>query len=122
MSLVKSVLVWLFKLLKLLGLIRGGRYEVENAADVPRGDELRTDRLVLVGSPESPKWATFICPCGCGTALLLSLSPTRRPRWQVSQSWSGRPTVTPSIRRTDGCLSHFWIRNGQIDWCADSGK
>ncbi|WP_425373246.1 DUF6527 family protein, partial [Klebsiella pneumoniae] len=29
----------------------------------------------------------------------------------------GRPTLYPSIWRTTGCRSHFWVRIGRIHWC-----
>lgn len=90
--------------------------------DMPPREDLRQGELVVVGTAEHPKWLTFHCPCGCSTPLLLSLHPRRRPRWAVSLDPRGRPSVTPSVRRTDGCLSHFWIHGGRIYWCGDTGR
>jgi hypothetical protein len=116
---IRSALVWC---LERVGLVARAQLRVENALDMPAKEALGRGVVVLVGERRTPKWATFKCPCGCGTPLLLSLSPNRRPRWIVSQTWSGRPSIRPSIRRQDGCRSHFWIKGGNVDWCADTGK
>lgn len=95
---------------------------VAKANDVPARDTLRHGEAVLVSSGRTAKWLSLPCPCGCGVPYLLSLSPSRRPRWSVSTDWLARPTVTPSVRRLDGCRSHFWIASGEIHWCSDSGE
>lgn len=95
---------------------------VRREKEVPARDTLTAGEAVLVGSPRVPKWLSVPCPCGCGVPYLLSLSRSRRPRWDVATDWLARPTVTPSVRRLDGCRSHFWIRKGEIAWCYDSGK
>lgn len=94
---------------------------IRRKSDVPASHELGQGQAVVVGPAEAPKWLTFHCPCGCGVPFLLSLSRTRRPRWTVVADRRGRPTVSPSVRRLDGCRSHFWIREGRIDWCVDTG-
>ncbi|MEW8441568.1 MAG: DUF6527 family protein [Candidatus Thiodiazotropha taylori] len=61
-------------------------------------------------------WAVaFKCPCGCGDSISLNLIG-RRPRWSAQIDASGKMTVHPSIWRTSGCTSHFWIRQGCIHW------
>lgn len=67
------------------------------------------------------KWACFRCPGKCGETIKLSLSKNRRPRWSAATDWLNRPTVTPSVRQTNHCQCHFWIRQGRVDWCKDSG-
>jgi hypothetical protein len=88
---------------------------------MPAREALKAHELVVVGSADHPKWLTFPCPCGCDEPLLLSLNLRRRPRWSVTADARGRPSVSPSVRRTAGCFSHFWIRGGQVHWCADTG-
>lgn len=83
-------------------------------------EEMTRGRLYLVVGRSGPKWAIFLCPCGCGQKVLLSLNKDRRPRWAVTQDWLGRPSVFPSVNQLDGCRSHFWIKNGGISWCPDS--
>jgi hypothetical protein len=57
----------------------------------------------------------FKCPCGCGVGIWLNLAGANRPRWDLTEK-DGIPTVTPSINRVVGCKSHFWIREGRIQW------
>lgn len=97
-------------------------FRVRWAADMPSREDLAPGVLVVVGDKRSPKWVTMPCPSNCGTPLLLSLSQARRPRWSIATDWWGRPTLSPSVRRTDGCKCHFWLRKGIVEWCADSGR
>ena len=78
--------------------------------------------LLVVVRGSGDKWAVFRCPGECGEKLQLSLVPRRRPRWSVGQiDQLDRPTISPSVRVTSGCRCHFHVRQGQVDWCADSG-
>lgn len=105
-----------------LGLVERPDFLVFTRVEMPAPNELAPGKAIVVGPRQRPKWVTFQCPSGCGTPLLLSLNPERRPRWTVASDWLGRPTLAPSIRRTDGCQCHFWMRKGRIEWCKDSGK
>ncbi|NKN03071.1 DUF6527 family protein [Rhizobium leguminosarum] len=109
------------KVLAWFGIIEKPQFLAKAALDMPAPDELGPGQAIVVGSAERPKWITFPCPSGCGVALLLSLNPDRRPRWNVTQDWLGRPSITPSIHRTDGCRCHFWMKKGKVEWCKDSG-
>lgn len=61
-------------------------------------------------------WAvTFQCPCGCGKPITLNLIG-RRPVWKASIGEHNRIQLHPSVWRTTACRSHFWVRNGRIDW------
>lgn len=105
-----------------LGFLSRPDFRVRRAVDMPSPEDLTHGTLVIVGDKRSPKWVTMQCPSRCGTPLLLSLNQARRPRWSVSTDWWGRPTLTPSVRRTDGCRCHFWLRKGMVEWCADTGR
>ncbi|TIX37102.1 MAG: hypothetical protein E5V40_23175 [Mesorhizobium sp.] len=105
-----------------LHLVERPDFLVVTSMDMPAPNELKPGTAIVVGPKQTSKWVTFQCPSGCGTPLLLSLNPQRRPRWTVASDWLGRPTLTPSIRRADGCRCHFWIRKGRVEWCKDSGK
>lgn len=111
----------LARLLAWMGFIDKPEFLLVANVDMPARERLRAGIAVVVGLKERPKWVTFQCPSGCGTPLLLSLSPERRPRWTVTSDWLGRPSIDPSVRRTDGCRCHFWMRKGRIEWCTDSG-
>ncbi|MEJ0098512.1 MAG: DUF6527 family protein [Pseudomonadota bacterium] len=84
----------------------------------PTPQQVSPGVLTLVIDAGHQKWACFRCPCGCNDRIQLSLNPNRRPRWSVRMDWLHRPTVSPSVNQTTGCRSHFWIRSGQIEWCA----
>jgi hypothetical protein len=66
-------------------------------------------------------YALFKCPCGCGQLISLPLNASESDNWEVSTSNNNRPTVYPSIRQVNGCYSHFWINDGKIRWCRDTG-
>ena len=107
--------------LELLRIIPRTEVSAEVRGDRPAGKDLQADRLIVVRG-RVDKWALMRCPCGCGDRLQLSLSPDRRPRWNVVVDRLGRPTVTPSVRMRDGCGAHFHLRGGCVEWCADSGQ
>lgn len=58
----------------------------------------------------------FVCPCGCGDIghLPLRIPPVvvaQQPSWD----WDGneeQPTLTPSIRKLDGCKWHGYLTRG----------
>lgn len=103
-------------------LIERPQLVCEIVEDFPSPGALRPGTLHVVQDADLAKWAVTPCPCGCGTTLQLSLSRSRRPRWSVRSDWLGRPSVTPSVRQPDGCRAHFWITDGRIEWCRDSGR
>lgn len=109
-------------ILRWAGLCPKADFLIRRELDMPPRENLSPRVLVIVGDRRSPKWVTMRCPCNCGTSLLLSLSEARRPRWSVSIDWWGRPSLSPSVRRTDGCRCHFWLRKGAVEWCSDSGR
>lgn len=75
--------------------------------------------LAVVGSPERPKWAIFVCPCGHGHAIAVNLSPARRPSWRLEEG-EGGPSLHPSVDSlTDERRCHFWLREGRIQWVRD---
>lgn len=57
--------------------------------------------------------AAHLCACGCGREVITPLSPTD---WSVSFGRGGA-TVLPSIGNwAFPCRSHYFIRNGTVDW------
>ncbi len=61
--------------------------------------------------------AAMVCPCGCGDVIELNLLRKVRPCWSVRGHADGTVTLTPSVWRSRGCRSHFFVRHGRIDWC-----
>lgn len=60
------------------------------------------------------------CPGGRGSRFQLPLNPSRRPQWVVATDWLQRASISPSVLQPNGCRAHFWVRDGQIEWCRDS--
>lgn len=75
-------------------------------------------RLYLIGDPDQWWLAILRCPCGCGANIQLPMSVGADPCWRVSGS-NDKPSLWPSIHRTTGCRSHFFLRRGEIEWCRD---
>lgn len=67
-------------------------------------------------------WTLFKCPCGCGDVISLPMSHPHNPFWTLHIGATGKPSLSPSVWRNKGCMSHFWVRDGQIDWCGDTGR
>lgn len=84
------------------------------------GDSLpqQIERGTLVHMVDAGKsWSVgFYCPCGCGDVIELLLLPNLDPHWTLSVDTLGRPSLYPSVWRTTGCKSHFWLKNGRPVW------
>lgn len=70
----------------------------------------------LVGAADKHKWLILKCPCGCGQEIALNLMGSHLPRWHVDVKSARRFSVHPSVDATS-CGAHFWLRNGQVNWC-----
>jgi Family of unknown function (DUF6527) len=82
-------------------------------------EKLRRQRLYLIG--ESTPWAAaLLCPCGCGEVIHLSLLQYDFPSWCLQLDSAGIPTLSPSVWRTKGCKSHFFLKSGKIVWCSQN--
>jgi len=93
----------------------GPKFEVRNLTEDP--DELEPMVLYLIGEHGHLWHASLSCPCGCGAAIQLNLLTDDVPNWKVQIAKEG-VTVDPSIWRTSGCRSHFFLRKGRVQWCS----
>lgn len=112
---IRQVLIWLH-------VIRKPNFTVQIVSTHPTPEEIKPGRMLVVGEADYHKWACFRCPGGCGEKILLSLNQARHPCWIVSADRLERPTVHPSIKQLNDCKCHFWIRQGTVEWCLDSGQ
>ncbi len=80
-------------------------------------DTVKPLTVYLCGEGEYLWAAAMLCPCGCKEVIQLNLLKTVRPRWSAQEHKDGSVTLRPSIWRQKGCRSHFFVRNGRIDWC-----
>jgi len=98
-------------------------FELHWNKEHPGANKLKNGDLFVVGvEGKYQKWAYFKCPCSCGNQLRLSLSRKDSPSWRVDVSDDGVASIYPSVRQVNGCYSHFWIKEGDIDWCWDTGS
>jgi len=130
MSIYRTVLVWL------LGNAREpiqprAPTRAENTAPdflnvtwvdrAPSNADVQPRQLYCILAQKAPRWALFQCPCKCGCVITLSLQIAHVPHWNVYKGRGGLPSIYPSIWRNSGCYSHFWIEDGRIVWCGDTG-
>lgn len=104
------------------GKLRGAQFFAKFVDDNPQPESVVHGEFLVVGNRHFQKWVYFRCPCKCGKITMLPLSKKNHPSWNLHIDWMYRPTLYPSIRELDGCISHYWIQNGLIKWCKDSGR
>lgn len=92
-------------------------YRVENVQDIDdMPKSLLPDVIYYIGNEENKWLLVFMCPCGkCNKRIHLNLLPEERPLWKFTVE-SGIPTIEPSVNRTVGCLSHFHLKKGNVQW------
>lgn len=76
--------------------------------------------IVQVVYEGAPVWIMFRCPCGQGHVISLPAAEGRQPQWRLSVR-EGRASLSPSVYQRELCFSHFWITDGEIRWCRNSG-
>ena len=99
----------------LINLFRQSGYRLKFVDEIP---EKISDKCVFVecnSGKDENYYAYFSCPCGCGDILTLNLIPDVSPVWRVDGD-KGDFSIYPSVWRTNGCKSHFWIRNNNVRW------
>jgi hypothetical protein len=79
-------------------------------------DSLVRNTIFLVGEDGVLWFAAFLCPCGCGDLVQLSLHRQGRPRWTVQVEATGLVSLSPSVWRQVGCRSHFSVVRGRLIW------
>ena len=87
----------------------------------PKNIDVVKGKIYFVVSQEKPKWALFHCPCGCKSVITLSLQTIHKPHWSLTHNKENLASLYPSVWRDVGCYSHFWLKDGSISWCSDSG-
>jgi Family of unknown function (DUF6527) len=75
-------------------------------------------RNVVLARDSGEDWCVGLrCPCGCARTIELLLISEAKPRWDLITDRRGRPSLFPSVWLRGGCRSHFWLREGRIEWC-----
>lgn len=92
---------------------------LEQVDEIP--DRLAKGKLYLLGEGRH-LWAVAMqCPCSCGDIIHLNLLLDARPCWRLIKHRDGTVSLSPSIWRQGGCLSHFFIRNNRVEWFRPAG-
>ena len=73
--------------------------------------------VYVLGEGDYHWFVALVCPCGCRATLHMSLLPDAEPRWKLIEHKDGTISLQPSVWRTVGCRSHFFLRHGRIQWC-----
>lgn len=94
-------------------------YKILRAQDFP--DEPKPYILYLFGKSGHEWLAGMVCPCGCEEFIELVLEG-EHPRWKLFISEADSPSLSPSVYRSIGCRSHFFLEHGTIYWCSPSPK
>jgi len=111
MNWLRNAIAWLRSLFTRKRLIRS-----RNVTALP--PQLDPLTLYVVGQNGHRWHVAMICPCGCKATLFMNLLPDEEPCWELSEHKDGSASLHPSVWRKVGCRSHFWLRDGQIHWCA----
>ena len=84
--------------------------------EIPDPGDMEPNEIYIESEDGEYFQAAMICCCGCNEVLYMNLCKQIKPCWSVEIDKDGLVTFIPSINRIVGCKSHFWIRNGVIQW------
>lgn len=88
-------------------------YRFEFIDDVP--DSPKEKVLYFIGEDDYYWQFIMLCPCGCNSLLHMNLIEDYYPSWSYKVD-DNLISVTPSVDRTVGCKSHFFIKSGKLIW------
>lgn len=96
-----------------------GSLQVMRVQEMDR-EHLRDGYLYLESRAGKDRWLHMLCPCGCREVLSVNLMTSHRPYWSILWHSDGTLTVAPSIDKTVGCKSHFFIQRSRIVWATSA--
>jgi hypothetical protein len=91
-------------------------YKHKVVSELP--DQLKHNTVYIEANQGFPWQAVMICPCGCKSTLHMNLIEEYKPHWKFYIDNKKRFSLSPSIHRTVGCKSHFFLKKGAIFWCS----
>lgn len=95
-------------------IIEEKSYHIRNVTEVV--EHLDPNIIYVVVEKKQRLHAALLCPCGCKSQILLNLLSDSFPYWRIRHSKKNGVTISPSIWKTNGCKSHFFIRKGKLLW------
>jgi uncharacterized protein DUF6527 len=116
---------WISNALARIGRLFGKTERRPSVLTVTRMEEVDKDCLessvIYVESRGGlDRWLHLKCPCGCADVISLNLMTNHRPFWSITWHGDGTLTVMPSVDKTSGCRSHFFIRRCRIAWASSA--
>lgn len=71
--------------------------------------------LYVEGGAGQYCFASLLCPCGCKEEININLDSNESPCWKLSPTKLS--DLSPSLWKSSGCKSHFFLKKGTIKWC-----
>ncbi len=90
------------------------KFEYKYLEDLP--NSISEDKIFIIQDGNLPELLAFKCPCGCGDVIVLNLLPDASPRWKFNIDENNVIDIYPSVWRTVGCKSHFFVTTGNVIW------
>ncbi len=106
---LKTIVSWLTSL-----FTKEKLYKAKFVDEMPKTFVPHT--VYVLGNTKNQYLATILCPCGCKESLNMNLTPTAKPRWKLKFSNDKTVSFHPSLWKKSGCKSHFFLRDGKINW------
>jgi hypothetical protein len=96
-------------------LVYSPHYVSRRVSEFP--NEVADGTVFIVREGNQAETLIFKCPCGCDQIVYLNLLNDTKPCWDFKHNMLGLITVMPSIARSVGCKSHFYIIKGRVVKC-----
>ena len=90
-----------------------GKYYYSEGEELP--EKIAKKEVFVSGTLERNWVIVMICPCGCGDKIYLNTLQSEQPYWKITHNTKGL-SILPSIWRSKGCKSHFFLSKGKIIW------
>jgi hypothetical protein len=116
MKILSKPVKWLQDKYRQLYLVQ---FKTETISEVPSVVSKQTVFIIKDGAKADS--LVFKCPCGCDADIYLNLLKDTRPNWNYYIT-RGKITISPSVWRTIGCESHFFIQGSKIVWMKSKHK
>lgn len=111
MKIMRKLLAWVANRYK---YYTASRYTFEYVSDTPLN--IPKFKVFVICEGSNPDSLVFKCPCGCQVDIHLNLLTDASPSWEVVRYKKHKHSIYPSVWRTTGCRSHFFLRNNKIIW------
>ena len=98
-----------------MGMVNGQKFNVVYVIDMPPVAEMNTGEIFI---SLKHRLCNHLCPCGCSNEVSIPLAApgeTSPEEWAVDGPYTS-PTFSPSLLNRFDCKSHYFIKNGKVEW------